>query len=197
MRGMSRYKETMFILEQLMNEWPMRFEPGDAGLDDPKKNEKLALEIEKTGKLLDTFNHSIAGEIKIYLIIDGEEYNIYLILKSKPFIAGQYSYIKHDKGIENKFIWNFSWFQGLIREFFDKFIIPREPLIFSDQAQSNRGFKFWKTIFEEYVIKKKSHKMLVVNMGKKVKYDIDTVEDMDKYYDKKNSANFQFVLMKL
>ena len=187
----------MFVLEQLMMEWPMRFEPGDSGLDDTKKNEKLALEIEKSGKLIDTFSHSIAGEIKIYLIINGEEYNIYLILKDKPFIAGQYSYIKHDTGIENKFIWNFSWFQGLIREFLDKFIIPREPLIFSDQAQSKRGFKFWKTIFEEYVVKKKSHKMLAVNMNDKIQYTIASEDDMDKYYNDEDGVKFQFVLIEL
>lgn len=193
----TKYKETMLILEQLMNEWPMRFEPGDSGLDDSKKNEKLALEVEKTGKLLDTFSYSSAGEINIYLIIDGEEYNIYLILKNKPFIAGQYTYIKHAKCIENKFIWNFSWFQGLIREFFRAYIIPRERMIFSDEAQSRRGFKFWKSLFEEYVEKKKTHKMMAVNMSDKIQYTITSEDDMDKYYNDEDGVKFQFALIEL
>jgi len=197
MEKLSKYKESMLALEQMMNEWPMRFEMGDGELDDLKSNETKALEVRKTGKLLDTTSLSTVGKVEIYLIIKNNDYNIYIVMKNKPFIAGQYTYIKHPTCIENKYIWNFSWFQGLIREFFRNYIIPRERMILSDQTQSRRGFKFWKSLFEEYVEKKKTHKMMAVNVDDKIQHNITSEADMDKYYNDEDGVKFQFVLIEL
>jgi hypothetical protein len=195
MKNLSKYKELM--LAEAIDEMSMNFEPGNEGLNNPIKNEKEAIKILSTGKLIGEFDSSAAGEVKIYLITNDNEYSIYLLLKDKPFIACEYSYDKYDKCIENKVIWNFSWYRGLFREFFEKYIIPREFMIFSDILQSKKAFRFWTIIFEEYVEKKKTHKMVVADMSKKIQHTINSKDDMTLYYDKEGMDNFQFCLIKI
>ena len=186
---------TEYILETYnLTEMPLKKDNSAFVLDDDVLNGKEAIRIERRGKFVDKYK---AGEQAYRLFFeketDGGTY--YLLYSDKPFITVEYSYeniVKPIKGIENKSIWNHRWSKGLARYFFENFVLQKEPVVISDKVLTDRGFKFWKNVFDE--IGNKTHKMYVVDVKTEVVVQwIEDTKDMDKYFGDKMSR-FRFVL---
>ena len=101
------------------------------------------------------------------------------------------------KGIENLHLFNYKNYRSLIYYWFEREIIPKELIIMSDKVQTKDGYKFWQNIFDQYVIKNKTHKMFVIDYisGKNVG-DIINKDNMNNYYGN-DTYRFRFVLEKL
>ena len=186
-----------------LNEMPNRWSRSEFTLDDPYLNSNEAVWVEKTAKLIGEFSvPNSSFKFRLYLYVDGDENTYYLLNNKKPFIHAEYSFRRiHDsfnKGIENTYLWNFKWDKGLIRMFFDHYIIEREPRIISDETQTDKGFNFWKYLFKEYAVRRKSHKMSVydINNGVDVK-QLKSENEMDDFFRDTQMANYRFVLEKL
>lgn len=186
----------MFLEKLNLKESPQYYESGDSPYNNLKFNEEKTQKVLKDGEYLEDLNYS-GGIVKIYLIKNYNEYSYFLIKMDKPIIVGVYECNKMENYIENKYIWNLSWCRGLIREFLDKYILPRWNIISSDALLSKAGFEYWKRIFDKYVNVDKTHILKAYNdeTGKYTK--ISSLKSMDKYFADDDKDNYRFLLIKL
>ena len=183
-----------------LDEMPNRWNRSEFTLDDPYLNSNEAVWVEENGKQIGTFSiPNSKTKFRLFLHTNEDE-NIYSLLNDKkPFIHGQYAFKRIDAHtIENSYLWNFKWDKGLIRMFFDQHILKQEKTVLSDETQTDKGFNFWKYLFREYVDRKKSHKMSVMDLkkGKYVK-NIQKESDLDGFFKDTRADNYRFVLEKL
>jgi len=161
-------------------------------MDDYVTNNYEGLQIEKHGNFL--------GNWENYRLFTEKENNIetyYLLDKNQPHICACHSFERITspiKGIENKELWNGKYNKGLVRYWFNKEIIPKEAIIISDKIQSDMGFNFWTSLFNDYVKTNDSHSMLVIdyNNGNVIK-NITNKDEMKEFYSD-NKFNFRFIL---
>ena len=158
------------------------------------------MRIEKNAKQLDDYKLS-SFTYRLFIKSDGDDTTYYLLDKNKPFITMEYSFTRISnpiKGIENKYLWNFKWDKGLARIFFDDYILKQEPIIISDEVQTEKGFNFWKYLFREYVKDKKTHLMRVIDINHGIFISsIKNENQMDEFFTESKSGKFRFVLQKL
>jgi len=193
------YNEYMLETYNL-TEMPNKYYRGNYRCDDVILNAQDAVWVEEKCKEIGDYKLS-SFTYRLFYNADGDNITYYLMDKDKPFISMEYSFIRISdpiKGIENKHLWNFKWDKGLARNFFDDYILKREPVIISDELLSERGFNFWKYLFSEHVRDGKTHKMYVININDGNVISIITEEDkMNEFYTDSKSGKFRFVLEKV
>lgn len=181
-----------------LDEMPSKIIKDKWVLDDYILNNKEGIKTENNSKFIKIFH---AGSLNFRLFFD-EENNIsfYSLLDmNTPFINAQYSFERITipiNGIINLDIWNHVYSRGLISYFFDHYILQKEKTIISDKIQTEKGFKFWKSLFKEYVKTNKTHQMYIMDFssGNKIK-DVTEEKDLDEFYGSEKSK-YRFVLNK-
>lgn len=165
-------------------------------MDDYATNSYEGVRIEKNDKFVKMFYRDF------YRVFHNEENGIdtfYLLNKEQPYICAEHSFkqiITPIKGMENLHVWNSRYHRGLIRLWFKDEIIPKENVIISDKIQSDSGFNFWISLFDDYVSSNKSHDMLIIDYkeGNIIK-NITKKEEMKDFYGD-NKFNHRFMLKK-
>jgi hypothetical protein len=183
-----------------LNEMPNKWQHDKFNLDDPILNSSEAVWVEREVKKFTIVSLGQSTKYRLFHKIEGKEETYYLMTVDKPFIHAEYAFIRIKspiKGIENKYLWNFKWDKGLIRNFFNEFIVIKEPVVISDEIQTERGFNFWKWLYVDYVKNKKSHMMYVLDMKTGNKGKLDSADSMERYYTETKSGNLRFVLQKI
>ena len=183
-----------------LNEMPNKWQHDEFTLDDPILNSNESTWVEKEVKKFVEISLGKSTKYRLFHKIEGNEETYYLMAMDKPFIHAEYSFVRVNfpiEGIENKCLWNFKWDKGLMRNFFGGFVAVKEPVIISDESQTEKGFNFWKWLYEEYVKNKKSHVMYVLNMKTGSKEKLDSVDSMGHYFTETKSGNLRFVLHKI
>lgn len=182
-----------------LNEMPVRLPQMSLDVDSID-NSYFAKEVEEKYKPTGTFRHGNEN-LRVYTYDEDNKSWVALLSEDKPILAMEYVFQRISdpiKGIVNLNIWNFKLYHGLFWIWFQKEIIPNEPTIISDKAQTDKGFNFWKRLFKEYVKNSHTHKMYVMDIKtKKQISDISTEEEMDKYFQPQQMYNVRFVLQKL
>jgi hypothetical protein len=192
------YKAYMLEMYNI-TEMPQRADRDKFMLDDITLNQQDGIRVEKNTQRLDDYK---AGDqvYRLFFEEENEGGTYYLLDMDRPFISVEYSFdriITPIKGIENKAIWNHRWAKGLARYFFRTYVAEKEPVIASDHALTDRGFKFWKVIFDECVRRDHSHKMYVMDFtsGTIVK-QIGDEKEMEEYFGS-NQSKYRFVMEKI
>ena len=166
-------------------------------LDDYAINNYEGMRIEKNDTFIKLYNN---GFYRVFYNKDNDNIETYSLLnKDNPHICAEHVFRRISnpiKGIENINMWNSKYYTGIIRMWFRDEIIPKEPVIISDKIQSDKGFKFWLSLFDDYVMDKKSHVLLIISYktGEEIKNVVNKTE-IDNYYGD-NKSNFRFVLKK-
>lgn len=182
-----------------LNEMPSVMQKREYYYDDEIINHMDGVRIEKSADFIENFGVG-SQTYRLYREEESNSISFYLLYKDQPFICMEYSYSPINVpivGIKNNFIYNHIKYKGLLKYFFDNYIIPREKVIVSDNTLSERGFKFWQYIFVDYVEIKKTHKMYVMdyNTGDNI-IDVKNKSEMMSFY-KNELYNYRFVLEKL
>lgn len=182
-----------------LNEMPSKLSHMNLDVD-AIDNSYYAKEVEQKYKQTGTFKHGNEN-LRVFEYDEGGRHWTSLLSENKPLLAMEHTYTRINnpiKGMVNLHIWHFKWYHALISRWFDERIIPNEPVIISDKAQTEKGFNFWKRMFQEYGDNKKTHKMYVIDFktGQAIK-DLKSVEEMEKYYQSQDAGNLRFILQKL
>lgn len=195
---MTDYKKYIFDVYGL-NEMPSRVNNLHWMLDDGVLNERDANRILKNGKSVGVFKISEMS-FRLYMEMDGNAKAYYLIDLTHPFIHAEFSYYEISipiNGIESVGVWNWKYNKGLVRYFIEDYILEKYKVMVSDKLQTDRGFKFWKNLFDDCVRTKNSHKMYVINFktGEVIKHITDE-NQMDEFFGD-NNGKLRFVLEKI
>jgi len=183
-----------------LNEMPTRLSPLSDIETDYIDNSFDAMKVEKRGKLIGRLQHGNEN-LRVYQEVEGNKVWISILSENIPIIAAGHVYQRIEtpiKGIINLGIHRFKLYRHVIWRWFEERVIPNEPTIISDKAQTDKGFNFWKQLFDEYVKEKKTHKMSVIDFrdGSIIKEIVDKKE-MDGYFQAQSTGNFRFVLQRI
>lgn len=194
------YKKYVFDTYNL-TESPNRIDNMKMRGDDHILNSEDSVWVEKNTTYIGVWNVNNSNlKFRLFYHEEGTIGTYYLLDEDKPFIRAEYSFEQITspiKGIENKHIWNFKWDKGLIRMFFDGYILDKYPTIISDQSLTDMGYNFWKYLYNEYVKSNNTHKMFILDMISGKTNDIPSEIEMNKYYSHYNSGRLRFVLQEI
>jgi hypothetical protein len=156
--------------------------------------------VEKDYDRVGDFNHENEN-LRVYSRSEDDKTWVALLSEDRPVLAMEHTTQRITfpiDGLVNLNIWNFKLYHGLIWRWFEKKILPEEPVILSDKAQTDKGLKFWKRLFDEYVKSMSSHKMVVLrfNSGEIEKMILNS-DQLDDYTGSEDRMfNFRFALIK-
>lgn len=183
-----------------LSEMPIRLSPVSDTEIDFIDNSYDAMQVEKKGKLIDRLKHGNEN-LRVFEEKEGNRVWISILSEDKPLIVAEHVYQRIStpiKGIVNLGILRFKTYRMVIWRWFDERIIPNESVIVSDKAQTEKGFNFWKRMYQEYVDNQHTHEMYVIDFdtGEKVK-TLQSVDELGEFYQSQNTSKFRFVLQKL
>ena len=164
-------------------------------LDDYIRNNYEGIRIEKTYDFVKLFH----GSYRVFFKKEDEVSTHALLDKNTPYVCAyhDFKFIKTPiEGLENIEVWNGKYNKGLIRLWFKDEVIPKTPTIISDKIQSDKGFNFWVSLLDNYVLSENTHEMFIMdyNNGKLIKPVFSEI-DM-KNFRGEHMHKFRFVLKK-
>jgi len=177
-----------------LTEMPSKMDDRLFVLDDTILNQKEGIRIEKNCKFVEIFKAG-SQKYRLFKEIEGNDITYYLLGETDPLVVMEYSYNEINNpivGLENKSIWNHRWYKGLLRYFIENYVLSKKVKMISDRILTIKGFKFWKTLFEDL---KKTHQMFVLDINTKKIVKIETGRELERYYES-GKSNFRFVIEK-
>jgi len=180
-----------------INESPVKI-PSRVLSRDYIDNTYAGLQVEKIAKFIREYSY-LNEKLRLYKNIEDGVETYYLLTLDQPILALEHSFVNITspiKAIENKDLWHFKQYKGLMSYWFDNDIIPTYPAIISDAAQTQMGFNFWKYLYKEYVSGKKSHVIYVIDYKMGDKININNIDEMEEYY-ANTQYNSRFVLERI
>lgn len=178
----------------ILSESPINIEYGSVdGLDLPSEN-AVFLKIAKGSDFLGEY--TITGNtFKVYLETKPAPSEIFYGLKftsrksyffldqEETEVLAQHSFkemvVNGKPAIQNSLTWKSKKIKGFMKEWFQKFIVPKYDVILSDTGVSSKGLNFWKWMFSTF---KQHGNFYIFDIDNKKKLELKKSSDMDKYH---------------